>query len=91
MANPSPLPSPDLRTVPKAVCDSVIHDCNEVIRAKDKEIEAQNNAINQAQETIKETSTELSKEKDSSSKFYKNPFFLILLGLIGGFAAGNIK
>lgn len=65
-------------------CDQVLQKCDQTVKAQRKELELSDLAIKQSQDSLMKLTQELETEKNKSSAFYRNPFFLIGIGLIGG-------
>jgi hypothetical protein len=77
-ATPSPTPTA------KVTCQDVIKACDQALEDKNKAIEKLNLGLAESTKQAGELSVELDKKEKQLSAWYRNPFILIGLGLLGG-------
>lgn len=77
----------DLQTC-RTDCKKVIDAANAALKAKDDQLSAQNNAISDLSNNLRDTQSRLDSDNIALSSWYHNPIVLIGLGLIIGGAGG---
>jgi hypothetical protein len=70
--------------IPPPKCDDVLSLCDKALQAKDKELELCDLGLKQTLDQKVQLETEVKDLNDRSSSIFRNPFFLIGLGLVGG-------
>ena len=85
---PAPEPTPTPK-VDKVTCTTIVGDCDETIKAKDKEIEASKKVIKELDSTNQSLQTENTKDQQKIKSPLRNPFLMAGAGAAIGLLIGG--
>ena len=67
-------------------CKIVLTEGQEALDAKNKELSLCNLGLTQSQNNVAQLNTELENKNAQLSAFYRNPFFMLAIGILAGVA-----
>lgn len=68
----------------ETTCNDVVRSCDKALLDKDKVITLSDLALTQRKDQVEGLNRELQSEKDRNSAFYRQPWFLVVLGAVVG-------
>jgi hypothetical protein len=77
LASPTPSPSP------KTICNQVIKACDKALEDKNKQIKLSDLAIKKLTDDNTELNKKVEESEDKLGSFWRNPYFLVGLGILG--------
>ena len=85
---PQPSPEPSARPVYVSQCADVFKACDRALEAKNKLIDEYEEGRVESAKALSDRTVKLEQAREDLQSWYRNPFYMIGLGLLGGLILG---